>query len=87
MEHELKTWPDFFQQVWNRRKPFEYRLNDRNFKKGDILKLKEYIPQLKEFTGREMRVFVVDIWKKIPGMPEDYCIMSIASILPPKEQP
>lgn len=40
--HKLKTVPKHFQKVWDRKKLFEIRKNDRNFKKGDLLVLREY---------------------------------------------
>lgn len=36
------------------RKTFEVRKNDRNFKKGDILILKEWDNEKQEYTGRQM---------------------------------
>lgn len=57
MEHELKTWPAYFQEVYIGRKTFEARLNDRNFQMLDILRLREFDPNaqggLGAYTGRE----------------------------------
>lgn len=39
--HELKTWPEFFEQTRNGRKKFELRRNDRAYQVGDQLLLKE----------------------------------------------
>ena len=39
--HVLKTEQPFFDDVWNGRKDFEVRLNDRDFKVGDRLELIE----------------------------------------------
>lgn len=40
--HLLKAWPQFFNPVYSGQKPFEIRKNDRNFKVGDILVLREF---------------------------------------------
>lgn len=40
--HELKTLTGYYQAVKNGTKTFEVRYNDRDFKVGDILILKEY---------------------------------------------
>lgn len=40
--HELKTLNPFFQDVWDGKKDFEVRKNDRNFEIGDRVKLVEY---------------------------------------------
>lgn len=50
--HELKTWIQYFTEVWNKNKPFEVRKNDRNYEVGDTLKLLEYDHENNIFTGR-----------------------------------
>ncbi|MEG1256647.1 ASCH/PUA domain-containing protein [Clostridium sp.] len=51
--HELKILPQYFKDVQNGIKPFELRKNDRDFKVGDILILKEYKQGLTDSTGPE----------------------------------
>lgn len=58
MEHELKTWPAQYQAIVDGKKTFEYRINDRGFKVGHTLKLREYSPEMKGYTGRVMRARV-----------------------------
>lgn len=53
MIHELKTWIEFFDAVYWGDKTFEVRKNDRNFKEGDILILKEFDSKINKYTGRE----------------------------------
>lgn len=43
-KHDLKTRPKYFQPLWDRRKNFEVRRNDREFRAGDILHLREWDP-------------------------------------------
>lgn len=44
LEHDLKCWPEFFQPLIEGRKPFDYRLNDRDFQVGDVLHQREFVP-------------------------------------------
>lgn len=43
-EHELKSWPEFFQPIAEGWKTFELRKNDRNYQVGDVLILREWMP-------------------------------------------
>jgi hypothetical protein len=43
-QHELKTWPEYFEALREGKKTFEIRENDRGFETGDILILKEFDP-------------------------------------------
>ncbi|MFA5381985.1 MAG: DUF3850 domain-containing protein [Candidatus Micrarchaeia archaeon] len=48
--HSLKTWPEFFQLTLNGKKKFELRRNDRDYRVGDELLLKEWDPEV--YRGR-----------------------------------
>lgn len=50
--HELKSWPEFFAPVYDNVKRFELRKNDRKFKVGDTLHLKEFDDRAGKYTGR-----------------------------------
>mgnify|MGYP001600634532 CR=1 FL=1 len=67
-EHELKSWPEHFEDVARGEKRFELRWNDRDFKRGDILFLREWqrggtdeVVGAGKYTGRELRVIVTFI--------------------------
>jgi len=77
--HELKTWKEYYEQVFMGRKTFEVRKNDRNFQKGDILILKEWDNEKKEYTGREMARRVIYILSGGQfGIENGFVVMSIA---------
>lgn len=42
--HELKSWPESFDAIERGVKPFDVRLNDRRFKVGEVLLLREFEP-------------------------------------------
>lgn len=78
--HELKTWPEMFEDILISDKNFDYRKNDRNFQIGDVLRLREYDPKSEEYTGRSLDVLVHYIVENAPpefGIPKGYCIMGI----------
>ncbi|KKL99871.1 hypothetical protein LCGC14_1810140, partial [marine sediment metagenome] len=49
--HELKTWPEFFNDVWSGDKTFELRIDDKGFRAGDLLKFREW-SNVRVYTGR-----------------------------------
>lgn len=82
-EHQLKSWPDPFQAKWDGRKTAEFRKNDRDFHKGDILRECEWIPTSQGypppygFTHRQIVSLVTDLRQGgLFGIPEDHCMMS-----------
>lgn len=52
--HFLKTWPEYYRAVVTGKKTFELRRNDRNYRAGDIVILREYDPASGQFTGDEI---------------------------------
>lgn len=62
---EKKVWPEYFEQILNGSKTFELRLNDFDIAEGDTLLLKEWNPETKSYTGREVSKTVgyVGKWK------------------------
>ena len=68
MKHELKTWPEYFNPIFNGDKTFEVRKNDRKFQVGDELLLREYYPDNYyevgvegAYTGEEITVKITYI--------------------------
>jgi hypothetical protein len=75
-DHELKIWPEYYNAILDGRKKFELRSDDRNFKVGDHLYLREWNKAMRNYSGRECLVLVTYILTgphAIPG----YCLMSI----------
>lgn len=51
--HDLKVAPYYFDAIYNGRKTFEIRYNDRNFTSSDTVKLKEWTEE-EGYSGREL---------------------------------
>lgn len=89
--HELKTLPSYFQAILDGTKTFELRRNDRDFKVGDTLLLKEWnigecdltgpepiIIQEQGYTGREIKKIIAYIFKGGKfGLHKNYVILGI----------
>ena len=67
--HEVKCWPPYFEDIRSQRKTFELRLDDRQYKVGDILLLREWEPDDADgYTGAEIRRRIIYIQHGIgPG--------------------
>lgn len=73
--HELKILPQYFVPVKEGKKTFEIRKNDRDFKVGDNLVLKEIDKNSGEYTGKEVSrriTYITDYAQK-----ENYIVMAI----------
>lgn len=60
---EKKAWPEWFQEVWDGEKTFEYRLADFDIEPGDVFVMKEWSPQTEEYSGRALEAEVGFIGK------------------------
>lgn len=54
MKIQKKILPEYFEEIQSGHKTFELRLADWDCTSGDILVLKEWDPDNKEYTGREI---------------------------------
>jgi hypothetical protein len=78
-EHELKTWPKFFKAIRNGDKTFECRRNDRGFRVGDVLVLREFVPETKTYSGNQIRAavtYMLDGGGSV-GVELGFCVMGI----------
>jgi hypothetical protein len=85
MEHRVKSWPSFFEATLAGVKTHDVRrTSDRDYRVGDTLRLMEFDPEKKEYTGRELcvRITYITSAKSPCALSEtclhpDYCILSI----------
>lgn len=74
--HELKTYPQYFQQTMDGKKNWECRKNDRRFHVGDTVILKEW--DNIRYSGREIRGIITYILDdKFIGLQPGYVIFSL----------
>ncbi|MBW7995384.1 MAG: DUF3850 domain-containing protein [Candidatus Glassbacteria bacterium] len=81
MQHELKTWPEGFQAIAQGRKTADVRFNDRGFKVGDILLLREYYPGTGKYSGENVEAEVTHIMDTEGfGLKPGYVMLSLRPI-------
>lgn len=77
--HHLKTWTEPFRATKSGLKPYELRLNDRDYKVGDTLILEEYYPHDGSYTGDHLEKIVTYILGE-PFVQKGYVIMSVIDV-------
>lgn len=63
MKIEKKVQPPYFEAILKGDKNFEVRLNDFECNEGDILVLREWDPEKKDYTGRTLEKKITYIVK------------------------
>lgn len=82
--HELKTWPEYFRHIWDGTKTFEVRKLDRDFQVGDSMRLLEWDPSSKEYTGRSVDTMITYILRGGNfGIADGFCIIAFHTIMLP----
>ncbi|CAI2071031.1 Domain of Uncharacterised Function with PDB structure [Serratia quinivorans] len=74
--HDLKIKPAYFHFVRAGTKKAEFRLNDRNIKEGDLLKLREWLEDADGYTGEFILARVTHI-TDVSEWIEGYVMLSI----------
>jgi hypothetical protein len=90
--HELKTDPVPFRHVVAGYKTFEYRREDRDYKLGDTLRLREFVADVSDngkimetgaYTGRSIDALVTYVTRGGKfGLPRGFCVMAIKVLTP-----
>jgi hypothetical protein len=78
--HELKTVAPFMDEVWHKRKSFEVRRNDRDFKVGDLIILREYFTSSESYGSREVEGLITYILKDSNYCKEGYWIIGFTEM-------
>jgi hypothetical protein len=75
--HKIKTWAPYFQDIIDGKKPFEFRLNDRNYKVGDEVQHIEWNEAEQKETGRQCWATITYVLKGgVFGIPESHCLFA-----------
>lgn len=77
--HELKTLFPFFNATWNGHKRFELRKNDRDFRHGDVLNLREWSLE-NGYTGRVICGEVRYMLRWFDGLEPGFVVMSLGLV-------
>ncbi|MCB2378645.1 DUF3850 domain-containing protein [Hymenobacter sp. BT635] len=81
--HELKIWPACFTAVESGAKPFDVRENDRDFRVGDVLLLREYEPETEQYSGRTvLRAVSYVLLGGSFGLEAGWCVVGFGSLPP-----
>jgi hypothetical protein len=79
MTHYIKIWPVYFDAVLDGRKRFEVRRNDRGYREGDLLTMREWNPETFDYTGRETTVEIAYMQAGI-GLADGYVVLGIERV-------
>lgn len=86
--HELKIWPQFFDAWTQGKKRAEIRINDRNYRVGDVVVLREYEKTKKKnpYTGRALHTKILHMTalSDVPGTHKKDANFVVLSLAPTK---
>lgn len=78
--HHLKTWPEMFNAAMFSIKSFDLRVNDRDFKVGEYVALKEWDPVERLYSGRILSRQIQYILRGGFGLPENMVILGLMMV-------
>ena len=80
MTHEIKCFPKYFDALVDGLKNFEVRKNDRDYKVGDSLLIREYDSEKKSYTGYELYapvVYILENNESFTGLAEGFVVLGL----------
>jgi hypothetical protein len=77
MTHDLKIQQPCFDDIWGGTKTFELRKNDRGFQVGDNLRLREYDPKTKKYSGNHIAAEITYLIDDFEGLKEGWVILGL----------
>ena len=84
MNHELRSWPRFFEHVWLGMKLFEVCKNDRHFQLHDTVELREWNNQTETYNGRSIKADVGYVLRAENlgfGIEPGYCVLGLFNLV------
>jgi hypothetical protein len=79
--HELKTDVAYYVALQRGKKNFEVRYNDRDYKVGDTLVLKEWCAMSEQFTGdQQIRIVEYILEGGTFGIPDNTVVMGLRKV-------
>ena len=76
--HDLKCDPEYFQAVKRGDKTFEVRKNDRDFRVGDYIDLREYDREKQCYTGDViLKIKITYILKDYLALVDDFVVLGL----------
>jgi hypothetical protein len=76
-DHVLKCWSQQFWAIRSGVKTFEYRKNDRGYRVGDIVVIREYDPKTGAFSGAEICRTITHMLTSGFGLPDGFAILGL----------
>lgn len=83
--HSLKIEHGYFEAVLNGKKTYEIRRNDRGFKLGELLRLRELDAECNGYTGRFALAEITHITSDKRFCKEGYVVMGIKLLMGGRE--
>ncbi len=75
--HDLKVWHEYFDALKDGSKTFEVRKNDRDFKVGDTLNLREWDPVSETYSGSSCTRTVVYVLARDHRLAPGFVILGL----------
>lgn len=77
--HDLKCWTSYYRDVASGKKPFEVRVNDRDYRVGDWLRLRDWNVEAESYSGHECRRQVTYVLTASEFVKEGMAILGLAT--------